>query len=122
MAELALDDVDRHSFMGELDGMRVTQLMGSVAPPDASVEGELSQFGTGGGGRPAAASSWPVDDAEQRSGRQRHAVRQPDRELFEPELVHSCLASLVTLAVADQQRPSPFVDVGLVERQRLGDS
>ena len=29
MAELALDDVDRHSFARKLDGMRVPQLMGS---------------------------------------------------------------------------------------------
>ena len=119
MAELALDDVDRHSFAGELDGVRVPQLMGREPPPDASVDRELAQFGSHGGGGPAAASSWPVDHAEQRSGRQRHAVRQPGRELFEPELVHPCLAALVTLAVADQERPSPLVDVGLVERQRL---
>ena len=121
MAELALDDVDRHPFAGELDGMRVTQLMGSKATPDASVDGELTQFGSGGGGGPAAASRWPIDDAEQRSGRQRHAVRQPGRELFEPELVHPCLAAPITLAVANQQRPTPLIDVSLVERQRLGD-
>jgi hypothetical protein len=75
MPELALDDVDRHSFARELDGMRVTQLMGREPAPDAGVDGELAQFGSGGGRGPAAASSGSVDDAEQRSGRQRHAVR-----------------------------------------------
>ena len=45
MAKLALDDVDSHSFAREFDGMRVTQLMGSKPPPDASVDGELAQFG-----------------------------------------------------------------------------
>ena len=110
MAELALDDVDRDSFAGELDGVRVAQLMGGEPPPHASVDGELAQFGSGGGGGPAAASSWPVDDANQRSGRQRHAMRQPGRELFEPELVHSCLAALVTLAMANQKRPARLVD------------
>ena len=79
MAELALDDVDRHSFAGELDGMRVTQLMWSEPPSHAGVDGELTQFGSGGGRGPAAASRWPIDDAEQRPGRQRHAVRQPGR-------------------------------------------
>jgi hypothetical protein len=59
-------------------------------------------------------TGWPVDDAEQRSGRQRHAVRQPGRELFEPELVQAGLAALVTLAMADQKRPAPLIDVGLV--------
>jgi hypothetical protein len=48
-------------------------------------------------------------------------VRQPGGELFEPELVHPGFAALVTLAVADQQRSAPLVDVGLVERQRLRD-
>ena len=122
MPELTLDDVDRHPFARQLDGMRVPQLMGSKAPPDASIDGELAQLGSGSDRGPSAASRGPVDDAEQGSGRQRHAVRQPGRELFEPELVHSGLAALVTLAVADQQRPAPLVDVGLVERQRLRDS
>jgi hypothetical protein len=36
------------------------------------------------------------------------------RELFEPELVHAGLAALVTLAMADQKRPAPLIDVGLV--------
>jgi hypothetical protein len=121
MSELALDDVDRHSFAGELDGMRVAQLIGREPPPDAGVDGERAQFGSSGGRGPAAAAGGSVDDAEQRSGRQQHAVCQPGGELFEPELVHSGLAALVTFAVADQERPAPLVDVGLVKRQRLRD-
>lgn len=46
---------------------------------------------------------------------------QPGGELLEPELIHPGLAAFVALAVADQQRPALLVDVGLVERQRLGD-
>jgi hypothetical protein len=69
MAELALDDVDRHPFACELDGMSVAQLMGSEPPPDARVDRQLSQFASRGGRGPAAASSWPVDDTEQGSGR-----------------------------------------------------
>ncbi len=56
LAELALDDVDRHSFAGELDGARVTQLMGREPASDAGIDGELAQFGSGGGGGPAPAS------------------------------------------------------------------
>jgi hypothetical protein len=37
------------------------------------------------------------------------------------ELVHAGLAPLIAFAVADQQRPTALIDVGLVERQRLGD-
>ena len=54
MAELALDDVDRHSFACELDGMRVTQLMGREPTPHPGVYGERAQFGAGGGRRPSA--------------------------------------------------------------------
>jgi hypothetical protein len=57
MPVLALDDVDRHSFARELDSMRVPELMGREAPPDASIDGELSLFGSRGCGGPAAASS-----------------------------------------------------------------
>ena len=56
MPELALNDVDSHPFAGELDGTRVTELMGSEPPSDAGVDGELAQFGSGGGRGPAAAS------------------------------------------------------------------
>ena len=50
MAELALDDVDRHAFARELHGVRVPQLMGREAAPDAGIGGEPAQFGSGGGG------------------------------------------------------------------------
>ena len=77
MAELALDDVDRHPFAGELDGVRMPQLMGCEAAPDAGVDSELAQLGSRGGGCPSATAGLSVDHAEQRSGRQRHAVRHP---------------------------------------------
>ena len=71
MSELALDDVDRYSFARQLDGVRMAQLMGSEPPADASVDGELTQFGSGGGRRPAAPSGGSVDDAQQRSWQSR---------------------------------------------------
>ena len=49
MPELALDDVDRHTFAGELDGVRVTELMGREASSDAGLKCELAQFGAGRG-------------------------------------------------------------------------
>ncbi len=100
MTQLALDDVDRYAFAGKLDGMRMAQLMGSEPPADASVDGELTQFGSGGGRRPAAPSGGSVDDAQQRPWRQYHAVRHPRGELFKPELVHSDFAAFVTLCCA----------------------
>ena len=36
MAELALDDDERHALARELDGMGVPELVGRKAPPDAA--------------------------------------------------------------------------------------
>lgn len=44
MAELALDDVDRHALAGQFDRMRVTQLMGCEPTSDPRLGGELAQF------------------------------------------------------------------------------
>ena len=44
MPELALDDVNRDSFARELDGVRVTELMGREPPPHTGVDRQLSKF------------------------------------------------------------------------------
>ena len=115
MPELALDDVDRHSFARELDRMRAPARTAAAY----SVHRQLAQFGSGGGRGPSAPSRGPVNHAEQGSGRQQHAMRQPRDELLEPEQIHPGLATLVTLAMPNQKRPAPLVDIGLVERQGL---
>jgi hypothetical protein len=40
VAELALDDVQRHAFTSHLDSMGVTELVRSETAPHAGVEGE----------------------------------------------------------------------------------
>src|ERR1700674_1600470 len=114
MAELALDDVDRDAFARELDRVRVPKLVRREPPPDPGVGGELAQLVARGGGRPPAPAGGSVDDAEQRSGRERNAVGEPGGELLESELVHPGFAAFVAFAVADEQRPALVVDVGLV--------
>jgi hypothetical protein len=111
----------RHSFPGELDSVRMPELMWGEAVAHACLGGELSQFIARGSCRPSTPAGRSIDDAEQRSGRQRHAVGQPFGELLEPELVHPGLAALVALPVTDQQRTASLVDVGLVERERFRD-
>jgi len=39
LAELALDDDQRHAFARKLDGMGVPELVGGEAPPDPRVDG-----------------------------------------------------------------------------------
>jgi hypothetical protein len=97
------------------------QLMGPRTGAGRPHRQRASQLGSGGGRRPSATAGRSVNHAEQRSGRQRDAVGQPGGKLFEPELVHPGLAALIALSVSDEQRPTPVVDVGLVERQRFGD-
>lgn len=50
MPELALDDVDRDAFSGELDGVGVAELVGSEPAANAGVDGQLAQLGPRGGG------------------------------------------------------------------------
>jgi hypothetical protein len=40
LEELARDDVERDAFAGELDGVRVAQLVGGGAPPHARLGGK----------------------------------------------------------------------------------
>ena len=67
MAELALDDVERHAFAGELDGVGVAQLMRREAAPDTRLGGKPTELDPDAGARPGSASRRPVDDAEERS-------------------------------------------------------
>jgi hypothetical protein len=69
VAELALDDVQRHPLPGELDGMRVTQLMRRKASPDARLGGVPAKLAADCGGRSGSTAGWAVDHAEQRARR-----------------------------------------------------
>jgi hypothetical protein len=43
VAELALDDDQRHAFAGQLDGVRVSELVRLEVPPDTGREGGPAQ-------------------------------------------------------------------------------
>jgi hypothetical protein len=47
VAELALDDDQRHAFTSQLDGVRVAQLVRREAPPNASRDGGPAQVRPG---------------------------------------------------------------------------
>jgi len=105
----------------KLDSVGVAELVRSEPAPDARGGGEVTELGARGGGRPRPAAGGSVDHAQQRTDRQRDAVRQPRVELLKAPLVHPGLASLIALAMADQQRASALVDVGLAQRERFRD-
>jgi hypothetical protein len=48
VAELALDDDQRHAFTSQLDGVRVPELLRREASANASCDGRLAQIGAGG--------------------------------------------------------------------------
>jgi hypothetical protein len=56
MAELALDDDQRHALAYELDGVGVPELVGREAPPDARLDGGPAHVGPRGGTRPVPAT------------------------------------------------------------------
>src|SRR5215210_2314963 len=58
--ELALDDVERHAFAGELDGVGMAQLMRREAPPDTRLGGEPTELDADSGARPGPASGRAV--------------------------------------------------------------
>jgi hypothetical protein len=49
MAELALDDVQRHALAGQLERVRVAQLMRREPAPDARLGREPPEFAADGG-------------------------------------------------------------------------
>ena len=49
MPELALDNVQRHTLAGELNRVRVTQLMRGEPTPDARLDSEAPELAADGG-------------------------------------------------------------------------
>ena len=50
MAELALDDDERHALVRHLDGVGVAEMVGREASPNARSGGGAAQLSTRGGG------------------------------------------------------------------------
>src|SRR5215210_5958926 len=92
VAELALDDDQRHALAGHFDGVGVAELVRREASPHASLAGDAAQLGAGGGGRPGPPARGAVDDAEQRTDRQFDPRLEPGRELLPGPVVHPDLA------------------------------
>jgi len=116
VAELALNDVERHTLAGELERVCVAQLMRREPAPDAGLGGEAPELAAYGSARPRPPAGRAVDDAEQRPDRQLGPLVQPRSKLLPAPLVHPDLAAASSLAVADQGRSSPVVEVVLGKR------
>jgi hypothetical protein len=120
--ELALDEVQRDAFAGELERVSVARLLRCEAAPDAG-RGRRA-----GGTRYARLRLATVErgsgrrSAEQRPDRQLYSSVQPRPRLLAAPLVDADLAQAPCLAIADQQGSAPVVEVVLCEGGALAGS
>jgi len=72
--QLALDQRQRDPLTQQLDSMRMTELVGREAAPDARLNRDLVELQPGGAGRPGTPGSGSGDHAEQLADRQGSAL------------------------------------------------
>jgi hypothetical protein len=96
-------------------------MMRREPPPDPSLTGDAVQLATDTrrSARPAACRA--TQNAEQSAGGEFSAELEPGFQLGPGPAVHPDLATLVTLSVADEQRATVGIEVGLGQRQALAD-
>jgi hypothetical protein len=119
VAELALDDVQRHALARELGRVRVAKLMRREPTSDARLGSDPPELAADRRGRPRSPARRAVDDAKHRPHWQLDAGGEPRAQLLPAPLVHPDLAPPATLAPADEQRPAVGVEVALGERERF---
>jgi hypothetical protein len=119
---LALDDDQRHAFVGHLDGVGVTQLVRREPAPHSCGGSDASQLSPCRGGRPVASACGAVDDAQHWTNRELAPDVKPGLELFLSPSVHADLPTAPTLAAPDQQRAAALVEIALGESERFVDA
>ena len=82
MSQLALDDDQRDLLVGQLDSVRMAQLMRRKSTPDARRGGSSSQLAARGRLLPRPASGRTVNHAEQWADGEPDAPLLPGFELF----------------------------------------
>jgi hypothetical protein len=73
VAQLALDDVERDTLVGDLDGGSGAEWVGRHPPPHTGRCGDTPKLGAGGVACPGPATGRTVDHAQQRPDGHRHA-------------------------------------------------
>ncbi len=121
MPKLPLDDVQRHALAGELDRVRVAELVRRETSPHSSPGRERAELAANRGAWPRPTAGRSVDHAEQRSDGKPGAVIAPRTELLPGPIVQSDLATPTTLfpvglrsirgAGRDRSRPARVLPV-----------
>ena len=122
VAELALDDVQRHALAQQLERMRVTQLVRRESPSHTCVSRPTMQHRARRRGAPRATARAAVDHAEQRADRHLFARSQPRLQLLEAPVVHADFATPAAFAAPHKQRATTPVKIELGQIKRLLDA
>jgi hypothetical protein len=105
-----------------LDGVRVAELVGREAAPDAGRRGGPAKRRARGRAGPRPSPRVTVDDAEQRADGELEPASEPWLQLLPCPLVHADFAAPLALTAANEQRAAAVVEVGLVERESLANA
>jgi hypothetical protein len=122
MPQLALNDVERHPLVRQLDGVGVAQLVRGKPLSDAGPRGDAPQLRAGGVGSPRPATRAPLDHAQQRTDRHPDAQLEPGPEVIPAPAVHADLAPAAALTVAHEHGSGTRLEVVLREPERLVDA
>ena len=122
MPQLALDQRQRDPLAQQLDSVSMPELMRGYAPADPGRDGCAMQLKASGAGRPDVPARRSGDHAEQWTDRQRHTLGHPRFKGRRAPRVHPDHSTPIVLAVPDQNRPPPLLQIGLGQRQRLVDA
>jgi hypothetical protein len=99
----------------------VPKLVRGEASPDAGPGGSPAQIGSRRGVGPVPSARGSADDADQRSDRELEASVEPWLELLPAPRVHADFAAPSAFAMADEQRPTPLVEVSFAQQERCLD-
>jgi hypothetical protein len=121
MPELALDDQERNSFAGDLDGVRVPNLMGREPAPHPGCLSGAAQLRSQARRRAWSSACRAAQRAGQSADRQRRTVSEPWDELLPGPAIHSDLAPLAAFPAPDEDGTARLIEIGLNQRQRLAD-
>ncbi len=116
VAELPLNDHERHALESHFDGMRVSQLVRGEPSADTCCNGGAPQLSSSGGGRPLTTTRSAVEDTEQRANWKLDAQFEPWQELVPSPRVHADFATTSAFAATYEQRAAWVVEIGFRER------
>jgi hypothetical protein len=117
VAELALDDDQRHTFTCHLDRMGVPELVWCEAPADICRDGRPAQVRSGGGARPRSAARGTVDDAEPAARRAIGPAARAKGASPPSPMGPFRVRGGVRPCATDEQRASAVIQIGFGERE-----